>query len=81
MAIIGDMRKAEFRDRTYVYAEIINYGFLPETRLLLHAERPEEAEGRVVKMHKETIKRLRQFNAWKQGLILMTLYHDRPRAI
>ena len=81
MAVIGDMRKSEFRDRKFVYGRIINYGFLPETRLILYAERPEESEGRVEKMHKETVKRLRQFNACKRGLIFMTLYHDRPRAV
>ena len=81
MAIIGDMRKAEFRDRKFICGEIINYGFLPETRLILHSERPEESEGRVVRISKETVKRLRQLNPWNAGFILMTLYHDRPRMV
>jgi hypothetical protein len=78
MPVIADMRKSEFRNRQFVYAEIVNKGFFPDTKLIAHGTKPEQAEGRVVKMHKETVKRLRSMNPWRRGLILMTLYHDRP---
>lgn len=81
MAVIGDMRKSEFRGRRFIYGEIINNGFLPETNLILHGKRPVNPEGRVVRMHKETVWKLKRINAWKRGLILMGLYHDRPSVL
>jgi hypothetical protein len=72
------MRQTEFKDRTYIYGEILNRGFIPKTGLILHGIRPQDPEGRVVRMHKSTVQKLRRFDAWKRGLILMTLYHDRP---
>ncbi len=79
--IQGDMRAGEFRGRTYIYGEILNKGFLPETGLILHGQKPEQARGRVVKMHRDTVRKLRRMNAWNRGLVLMTLYHDRPEVV
>ena len=79
--IQGDMRATDFRGKTFIYGEILNRGFLPETDLILHGQKPEQAEGRVVKMSKSTVKRLRRLNAWNRGLILMGLYHNRPEVI
>ncbi len=78
MGVLGDMRATEFRGRKFIYGEILNKGFPPDTGLILHGSKPQDPEGRVVRMHKETVQRLRRLNAWKRGLILMTLYHDRP---
>jgi hypothetical protein len=72
------MRTDEFRGRDFIYGEIVNTGFLPATRLILHGRKPESYSGRVVVMHKDTVKRLRHFHAWKRGRILMGLYYDRP---
>ena len=76
----GDMRRSGFRDRRFVYAEIRNLGHLPETQLIIHATRPEHPSGRVVRMSKETVKRLRKVSAWRRGFILLGLYFDRPEA-
>lgn len=76
--IKGNLRQAEFRGKQFIYGEIINHGFLPDTELRLHAKRPENPIGYVVKIHKDTIKKLRRFDAWKVGLILMQIYQDRP---
>jgi hypothetical protein len=76
--IRGDMRQPQFRGRQIIYGEIRNTGFLPDTVLVLHAERPTNPQGRVVRIAKDTIKRLRRVNAWKRGRILLTLYGDRP---
>ena len=78
MAIVGDLRKSEFRNRHFVYGEIINMGFYPDTKLILHAQKPREAEGHVVKLSKETIKRLRKLDAFHRGLLLMSEFQDRP---
>ncbi|MEX0680621.1 MAG: hypothetical protein WD097_04500 [Balneolales bacterium] len=70
------MRKSEFRDRTYVYGEIIP-DYPPYTRLILHATVPENAKGRVIKLKKETVQKLKQLGAWRQGLILLRAMHYR----
>jgi len=78
MPIIGDMRARQFKGRKLVYGEIINTGFYPDTKLILHGKRPTGTEGYVVRMYKKTIQRLRRLNAYKRGLILMSIYQDRP---
>ena len=81
MSVLGDMRGTEFRNRTFIYGEILNRGFLPETDLILHGQKPEQAEGRVVKMSKSTVRKLKRLNAWNRGLVLMGLYHNRPEVV
>jgi hypothetical protein len=46
--------------------------------LVLHGQPPEHPAGRVVRMHRETVRQLRRYNPWRRGTILMMLYGNRP---
>lgn len=78
MPVIGDMRKAGFRGKTILIGEIVNVGFAPYTQLILHDRPPQTPKGRLVRIHRRTVQRLRRMNAWRRGLILLMLYNNRP---
>lgn len=78
MGITGDLRKKQFRGKNWIYGEIVKGEIPPLTELILHPEPPKEREGRVIKLHRDTIKRMRRVNAYRRGLWLLIVGHDRP---
>ena len=76
-----DLRKKQFKGRKILYGEIINKGFFPSTELIVHARIPDNPQGRVVRIHRDTIQYLRRADPWKRGWILMGLYQDRPEVL
>lgn len=78
MGITGDLRKREFRGRSWIYGEIRKGEIIPATELILHPEPPAEREGRVILLHRNTIKKMRRINAWRRGYWLVTIGYDRP---
>lgn len=79
MPIIGDMRKKGFRGKQYVYGEVVKAEVIPATTLVLHPEPPprDTRQGRVIKLAKKTVRRLKNRNAWVQGMWMVTTGYNR----
>ncbi len=78
MCVIGDLRKAGFKNKSILIGEVVNVGYIPYTQLILHEQMPTKPTGRVVRIHRKTVKRLKNMNAWSRGVILLMLYNNRP---